>query len=171
MIDFSDYPALIEAGSIPDIDDAELDAACDVIRGECRWHIAPEVTKTVRLDSHGGRILTLPSLHVVEVTAVTDADDKPITGWELSGVGILARTSHLTWPKGHGNIKVTLKHGLTKTPPALVAVVKDLARSADLAELAHLKSVSLDGASINYGDIGSGNLEVKYGHVLRRFRL
>lgn len=80
------------------------------------------------LDSDGGNLLVLPSLHVIEVTAVTDADDVALEDWSVSSTGLLERTNCLLWPKGFGKVKVTLTHGLTVAPPDLVAVVVELAR-------------------------------------------
>lgn len=127
MIDFSAYPDLV--GFADGIDSADdLAAAGAAVRAECGWHIAPRVTETVTLDGDGGNLLVLPSLHVVTVTAVTDADDVALDDWSLSSLGLLERTGCRLWPKGYGSVKVTLTHGLTKAPPDLVAVVVELAR-------------------------------------------
>ena len=47
-----------------------LDAVASRIRTECGWHIAPRVTETVILDSIGSASISLPTLHLVGVSAV-----------------------------------------------------------------------------------------------------
>ena len=177
MKDFSLCQPLCTLDDIEgDYSDSALAAACDLIRTECGWHIAPVETETLLLDSDGGRLLTLPSLFVLNVASVVDAQtNKPIDGWGLSQIGLLERTGFCEWPRGRQRIKVTVTHGLASAPPALLAVIEDLVRNNAAAALtpSNVKQASLDGASLTYVDSTgvARDLATTYGHVLRRFSL
>lgn len=108
--------------------DAMVDAAVGSVRGEAGWHIAPEVTETLTVDSDGGTILPLSSLKVAAVTGVRDVTgDTPevLTGWTLRRSGVLERRSG--WPKRR-TIEVDVTHGHAETPPELLPVIADVAR-------------------------------------------
>lgn len=177
MLDFSGYPRLSDSADLPsDVDDVEAQAAGESIREYCGWHIAPSVTETLELDSYGGSVLQLPSLRVVTVSAVTDADDAPIEGYSVSkSTGLLRRDGCLRWPRGYGAVKVTLTHGFDGVPDSLNAVLVAMARDGAAASSAapNVKQVALDGASITYADaVGvRRGLGAAYGHVLDRYRL
>ncbi|QTJ64979.1 hypothetical protein HYG77_04775 [Rhodococcus sp. ZPP] len=166
MIDFSEYPNLCDYPS------PETAMAADLVRGECGWHIAPAHEVTLFLDSDGGQVLSLPSLHVVSVSAVTDADDEAIEGWEFSTMGLLERTGGRRWPRGRRAVKVTFTHGLAAAPHAIIAVVNDIADTLVVSpDLVGVKQVAHDGASITYGDAGVTAIGQRYAHVLKRFSL
>lgn len=61
---------------IPSADSFQVDAgfkmraAQAAIRKYCGWHVAPSVTRTVRLDGHGGDSLLLPSKHVTALSSL-----------------------------------------------------------------------------------------------------
>lgn len=176
MLDFSDYPRLFESVDLPsDVDDDDAQAAGESIREYCGWHIAPEVTKTLEMDSYGGSVLQLPSLRVVTVTAVTDADDAPIEGYSVSkSTGLLRRDGCLRWPRGYGAVKVTLTHGFESVPDSIAAVLVAMARDTVAAATSgNVRQISHDGASITYADNAGvrRDLSAAYGHVLDRYRL
>lgn len=61
---------------IPSADSFQVDAgfkmraAQAAIRKHCGWHVAPSVTRTIRLDGHGGDSLLLPSKHVTALSSL-----------------------------------------------------------------------------------------------------
>jgi len=169
VIDFSTYPDLIGfANGIDSADD--LAAAGAAVRAECGWHIAPRVTETLTLDSDGGYLLTLPSLFVVEVTAVTDADDAALEDWSVSSLGLLERTGCRLWPKGYGKVKVTLTHGLSKAPPDLVAVIVELARELKVSATTPAGVEAI--GPFTFGPAGgAGSWTTQRLSVLKRYRL
>lgn len=121
--DLASYPGAPFSESI-------VDAAVDRLRRDSGWHIAPQVTETLKVDGHGGRLLVLPTLQLVNVTAVRDVSgDTPqvLDEWKRSRIGILTRDGG--WPCGLEAVEVDLVHGYTTTPLELFAVVADLCRA------------------------------------------
>ncbi len=108
-----------------------VDMAAAKLRLEVGWHIAPELTETRKVDSWGTSTLLLPTLHLVDVTAVRDVTgDAPevIEGWKKSDEGILTLASG--WPFGLEAVEVDMVHGYATTPLELLPVLADIARSA-----------------------------------------
>jgi hypothetical protein len=106
-------------------------AAAAGVRTLCGWHIAPQVSETVVLDSDGGPLLLLPTLKLVEVAEVRDlTGDEPraIEGWRSSSAGMLYRRGG--WPRGFGAVEVTMTHGHEVCPPELVPEVAARAQAA-----------------------------------------
>ncbi|ROZ89008.1 hypothetical protein [Gordonia sp. OPL2] len=175
MIDFSAYDLLIpeDDDRLADLDLGELEAVCDAIRNWCGWHVAPEVTETLTLDQIGHRVLTLPSLHVTEVAAVTDADGRAITDFEWRDIGQLKRRNG--WPVGYRAVKVTLTHGFATVPPEIVSVaIHMLEERADAADHAgNIKTAQLDGAAITYDSTATALMRDldTYSHAIGRYRL
>lgn len=188
MIDFSVYEPLVEAQGLPDdlagMSDADLESVCDEIRRWCGWHIAPAKVGdvlVVDVDRMSNRVLSVPSLHVTAVTAVTNAADEPIDDYEWRSIGQLWREQG--WPHGYRQVKVTLSHGFATTPAAVKAVVVDMLRDLANAESGGgVSQVELDDATIVYANPyaprgASTNVGVRrsigeaYGHILGRFQV
>lgn len=128
-------PALVEASDVAGFPGAPfpaatLTAAAESVRGDAEWHIAPLVTETVVLDVNGGRFLFLPTLKLVEVTAVRDVTYPDATVEVLDfrtqatarfRAGVLERPGG--WP--YGVVEVDMVHGYSACPaellPAIVA--------------------------------------------------
>jgi hypothetical protein len=136
--------------------DTLVDAAVSEIRGEAGWHIAPQVTETLTIDSYGGRLLSLPSRHVVNVTAVRDLTNAGavLTGWTRS-TRLLWR---YCWPVGQ--VEVDVVHGYSVTPGDLLAVVAARAliasnprdpflASRTVGQVAETYRTNLGGASVD----------------------
>ncbi|AOE44288.1 head-to-tail connector protein [Gordonia phage Eyre] len=181
MIDFSGAGELVQPDALPsDLSShtGTLAAVCDDIRRYCGWHIAPVIEDAVvTLDHLGDRVLTLPTLHVVDVTSIVDADGNAIEGWTWSDDGLLHRERG--WPRGYRSVRVTFSHGLAATPRGLVDVALDMVRdrvnAAANADELQVTSASLDGATVGFGApsdlIGvRRDLGRAYGHVLNRFQ-
>ncbi len=178
MIDFSEYPTLCEHSEFGDLDvsEAQVAAACDIVREACGWHIAPLVEDEIVCDSAGSGLISLPTLHVVDVTSVVDTDgDRAITDFEWSVLGLLERKNGARWPRGRRRVRVEFDHGLAATPGAIRAVVGEIADSLhpDKVAAANLKQVALDGASLTYWQSAGIGRDPKkaYGHVLNRYSL
>ncbi|UYL86861.1 head-to-tail adaptor [Gordonia phage RavenCo17] len=181
MIDFSGAGPLVPSDALPsDLSShaGTLEAVCDDIRRYCGWHIAPVIEDAVvTLDHLGHRVLPLPTLHLIEVTSVEDADGNEIGGYTWSDDGLLRRERG--WPQGYRSVRVTFSHGLTATPPGVVDVALDMVRdrvnAAANADELQVTSASLDGATVGFGApsdlIGvRRDLGRAYGHVLNRFQ-
>ena len=175
MLDFTEAPPLLTAdelaalgfpGSFNEVDVAVAGA---LVRGACQWHVAPSVETTLVLDTEGGRVLLLPSLHVTEILSVTDGAGTVLDGWTWSASGMLERTT--PWPSGFRAVHVRLRHGLDKVPADLAAVVADLARSRAVedAKPAGLKSKTVGNVNYTYADAPSGDALEPYRAVLWRY--
>jgi hypothetical protein len=98
-----------------------VDIAAASVRAEAGWHIAPEVTETITVESWGGRELFLPSRRVVSVATVGTYDE-----WSLYPGEMLYRRGG--WPVGR--LSVTLTHGYAQVPVDLLPLIAARAASA-----------------------------------------
>lgn len=118
-------PPLVEASDLVGYPGAPfslalVSEAAGAVRAEARWHIAPEVTETLEVYTAGSRVVILPSLHIVSVAAVRNADTgDEIGGWRLRKDAV-ALTSRHPLPEV---IEVDMTHGYEKCPPELVGLV------------------------------------------------
>lgn len=135
---------LIEAADLepfgPTVDAALIDAAVAALRSDVGWHIAPEVTETVLVESNGGRFIFLPTMHLVSVESVTDVttSDAPVTlsDWrELTtarfSAGVLEKVTG--WPCGV--LEVEMTHGYETCPPDLLMALSERCRTTSRADL------------------------------------
>jgi len=122
-------PALVDASDLiqfPEAPFAEdlVASAADQVRILCGWHIAPEVTETLTVESWGGPVLSLPTLHltaVTEVRDVTGTDPAVLDRWRKSQSGMLIRIGG--WP--FGTVEVDVTHGYPVCPDGLLAVIAE----------------------------------------------
>lgn len=123
---------------------AVVAAAAGQVRAEAGWHIAPQVAETVEIETGRSTVALLPSLRVVEVTAVRNAEDGTVLdGWRLSASsGVLTRKAG--WPE---TIEVDLTHGYAKCPAELVSVVADRAQRG---KAGLVRQESLGARSVSY---------------------
>jgi hypothetical protein len=91
-----------------------LDAALKAVRRYCGWHVTPVQTDTgMVLDGPGGRVLSLPTLRLVTLTALSengtalDVDDDVY----VSSAGLVRKVSGAWWTSRYGGITVTMSHG------------------------------------------------------------
>lgn len=115
--DLADYPGA-------PFTQAVVDSAVAALRGDCGWHIAPVLTETVTVDGSDTRLLFVPTLKLVSVSAVRDvtgAAPIALTGWRKSGAGMLSRAAG--WPCGFDAVEVDLVHGYAETPAELLPAV------------------------------------------------
>ena len=99
-----------------------------VVRGYCKWHIAPERTEDMTLEVRGLSALVLNSLHVTEITAVTD-DGETVAAddyyWSEAGV-----LTHRCGVWSGRKVVVSLTHGYAEVPPEVTAIVQSVAQRA-----------------------------------------
>lgn len=119
---------MIDSGAAQDwlgapVTEQQIDAAEGLVRGRCGWHIAPVRTETVRVSTRGVRTIPLPTLRLVDVTAVTTLDGAPVGyDWDTDGVLTLARSV----PR----VLVTMTHGYAETPADLTVALFSLLKQA-----------------------------------------
>lgn len=102
--------------------ESAVNAAAVSVRTETDWHIAPRVTETLEVETGCSRVALLDSMHVVEVTAVRDADNgRELTDWRFSRAGTLTRKAGV-WPEV---IEVELTHGYEKCPEDLLPIIAE----------------------------------------------
>lgn len=105
---------------------AVVDAAAGAVRDDAGWHIAPQATEVVEVETGRSRVALLPSLYVVAVHEVRDADTGDVLDdWRLSkSKGVLIRRCG-QWPEV---IEVDFTHGHDMCPPALLPVIAERAQ-------------------------------------------
>lgn len=131
MVAITELPPLASPAQLEDFtkgkvkaDDARvgnaLAAVSRSIRRRAGWHIAPAVTAhTLVLDGPGGTVLSLPTLSLVTLTALTEAGTviDPATGVYLSrATGLVKKRDGSSWTSNYGEIVVTMDHGEEEVP-------------------------------------------------------
>lgn len=109
---------------------AAIDAAVDAVRTYCDWHIWPARTVTMRLDGEGGKVLTLPTLHVTQLDDIREQGhliDPETYEWSASGD---VRRLAGSWTQRWRGLEVDLTHGYAQCPPALLALLADTVSDA-----------------------------------------
>lgn len=103
-------------------------AALAAVRRYCGWHVAPEQSETVVVDGPGSPLLMLPTLHIVDLTTVTedgvliDTDyltwsqdgrvrKRQIAWWETTG-----QLHGYFWTSAYQGVVVTMTHGYAEAP-------------------------------------------------------
>lgn len=153
------------------MDEAAWAAAISAIRGYCRWHIAPNLPETVTVDGSGAGVLLLPTLHLTEVTSITNdgtaVDD--LTVVQRSEMGALKITSG-TWSEKYGGVVAVIEHGYDFFPQELLAVARSLASSPGTPALQLTSgphSIQLSEA----GQAGPSALQPLHKEILDRYRI
>lgn len=107
-----------------------IDAAVDAIRTYCGWHVWPVRDETMRRDGEGGKVLTLPTLRVDNITEIREQGNVLTEDvYEWSGTGDVRRLVGC-WTHRWRAIEVDLTHGYGQCPPALLALVVDTVSDA-----------------------------------------
>jgi hypothetical protein len=167
----ADDLAAFTKGSIPSDDTraaSALDGASTAIRRYCGWHIAPPVTQSdVRIDSAGGRILSLETKFLTALPQIIESnpagdltllEDVDYIWSELGEVerlwtqSVWGRPSG-EWPNRYRSLTPTMTHG------------HDLADVADLQQVV-LAAVARGLASPQGATReGAGAMSVQWTHV------
>lgn len=88
-----------------------LDGAEAAVRRYCGWHIAPVTTQTIKLDGPGGSLLSLPTLRLVDITALSEVgNDLDVDELEWSEKGMIRRRSGC-WTDRFRGLVITMEHG------------------------------------------------------------
>lgn len=122
--------------------ESAVTAAAASIRRHCQWHIAPEITQTVRVRTGGADVAWLPTLALVEVVEIRDTRTGQVLAlpwWDVPGFGLetIGR-----WPE---LIDVEMKHGFNSVPAELLPVIATRARESATGRI---RSESLGGRGI-----------------------
>lgn len=125
-----------------------LDAATNAVRGYCGWHIAPQITETIRVDGSGTNRLLIPSGHVVEITeCLNDGTAVDLESLDWSEVGILAARHTAGGPywyregvaaagftRKYRGVQITLTHGYPpEEVPDVVQLIQGVAARARMS--------------------------------------
>lgn len=101
-----------------------LDLASAAVQGYTRQTIELVNNDPIVLNGPGNRVLLLPELPVVGVSAVSVAGTALVAGdWKLTDAGILWRADGTSWGTGVGLVAVTYSHGYAVIPDDIRAVV------------------------------------------------
>lgn len=96
-----------------------------MVRRECGWSVTPTVTdEEVTLDGPGSRLLVLPTLKLVALTAVSEGGVAvEVDDLQWSARGLVRKTSGAPWSADYRAIVVTMTHGFDAAPDFDLAVL------------------------------------------------
>lgn len=126
LVQTADLASKLEAGDA----DWYVDAATDVVRKYCGWHIAPSLEVIDGRYQCGERgLIMLNSLHVTAVDSVT-VDGRQLDHGEFDWdeCGFITRR-HTSWPRDPYAL-VSFTHGHPECPTDVQAVVFEVASKA-----------------------------------------
>lgn len=151
----------------------QLDAALAYARNYCGWHVTPGQTEqSLTVDGPGATVLTLPTLALSALTAVTeDGVELDVDTIDWSARGMLVKTSGLPWTARFRGITVTITHGFATAPDFDAAILAAIDRggfaSGDTADLKVIGPFQYETSGLAAGAIFS-DAEMA---VLDRYRL
>jgi hypothetical protein len=149
-----------------DASEAAVDAS-GLVRGYTGWHIAPTITETLLMQGQGGAYLSLPTLFVTAVSAVTiDGVAATMPGDVTWGANGRLYWGGALWPTSFGSVTVTFTHGYAVVPADVRAVTKAVARRM-VANPSLARQEAVAGYSATYDGVLLG--EERY--RLARYRL
>jgi hypothetical protein len=116
-----------------------LEAASNLVRRYCGWHIYPSVEFDLVMDGPGGLTLQLPSKYVTDVATVTESGtvtDPSLYRW--SELGEVERAQAYWnngawfgwWVTGFRLLEVVFTSGYDEAPPELATMVMSLTARA-----------------------------------------
>lgn len=100
---------------------AGIDAALAAARRYCGWYVSPLQTAVeMDVDGPGGRVLSLPTLNLIAVTAVVeDGIALDVTKLDVSRrKGTVEKHPYGCWTSRSGGIVATVTHGYTEAEAA-----------------------------------------------------
>jgi hypothetical protein len=159
-------PPLFEAADLAVFPGAPF--AADVVtsvdaamRAAAGWHIAPQITETVVVDSDGGQYLLLPTLWLDSVTEIRDVNENAIVSSDdvqtaktpRFRAGCLYRGS--AWPIGP--VELDIVHGYEDCPAELLALAAALCRSSGRDQT--IQQQAAGPFSVTFSQIAQSELE------------
>ena len=124
-----------------DYDAAALAAA----RRYCGWCVTPPETVTLTIDGSGGPVLSLPTLYLTAVTAVTeDGVALDVDDLRVSKRGQIRKRSGAWWTSAYAAVEVTFTHGYTSAPDFDVAGAQAAAALEGSRDDSSLKRKKID---------------------------
>jgi hypothetical protein len=152
-----------------------LDMVSGVVRAYCGWHVAPvREADEVTVDGSGTRQLALPTLHLLDVAAITeDGATVDPAGVQFSEAGYLWRPE--CWTRALRGVTATIDHGYDPVPPEVVAVVLALAArlvNNPTGAATWTRTIGPFTTTINYGTSWSGAaLSTTEQFILDRYKI
>lgn len=127
-----------------------LSAAQAAVRRECGWHVAPVITRTVRLNGFGGTRLMLPTLHVTDISSFRIAGAEHVQDIAYGSNGLVRLLHGLLLPDMPGSIDVTMTDGYpAEEVPDVIAVMLAAAKRGGMAS-GIVKTQSVNGSTVTY---------------------
>ena len=157
MVDVSLAPAPVG------VDQDAWDAACSAVRAYCGWHVAPSVTETVILDGSGSSVQMLPSLHVTDLTSITN-DGTLVTDPEWSEAGMVRGC----WTGRFRGVTVQMTHGYDECPAEILGVLTEAASRGVGSAVSQVGQVRMGDSS---GVPGAASFMLDQKAVLDRYAL
>lgn len=149
---------------IPSADSFQVDAgfkmhaAQTAIRRYCGWHVAPSVTRTIRLDGHGGDSLLLPSKHVTALSSLKLDGVEHVQDARFSEAGSLVLVNGATFPDLPGSVEATITDGWDlEDVPEVQMILLDIA-SRVMQVPGTVSSQSTNGSSVTYRSGSDGGV-------------
>lgn len=149
---------------IPSADSFQVDAgfkmgaAQAAIRRYCGWHVAPSVTRTIRLDGHGGDSLLLPSKHVTALSSLKLDGVEHVQDARFSEAGSLVLVNGVTFPDLPGSVEATITDGWDlEDVPEVQMILLDIA-SRVMQVPGTVSSQSTNGSSVTYRSGSDGGV-------------
>ncbi|MEO7260259.1 MAG: hypothetical protein ABI047_03215 [Jatrophihabitantaceae bacterium] len=164
MTEGASIPPFAQASALKPSASDRLVRASARIRRYCAWHIYPQLTQTVVLDTRGGQLLMLPTLELVSVAAVTLTRPGQVldpADFRKSRKGMIGLLSGC-WPVGFEAVSVTFTHGHAEVPEDLVDVAVSIATRMPQQNDAVTQEV-VDKVSTTYGGALAGGFSAASG--------
>ena len=116
-----------------DVEQIRIDQAVEAVRAFCGWHVWPSVSETLVVESEGGRVLSLPTLKLIDLVSVSENGetlDESLYEWSTTGdVKRLDRCWSTRWR----GISASVTHGFDECP--FGGVVAGIAASGSSPEV------------------------------------
>ncbi|OZF40754.1 hypothetical protein CH296_00410 [Rhodococcus sp. 14-2496-1d] len=121
----------VELSQTDDLSRSFLAAATLAVRNYCGWHVFPVKERTIVEDGSGATELILPTLRVVEITAITENGVAliPEIDFEWSQMGMVRR-SYGAWTNRYRSISVSLRDGYSHADDLVLTIYALAARAA-----------------------------------------
>ena len=127
------------------------DAAEQVIRSYCGWHIAPLITEELVLDGNGERRMLLPTGQLIDVESLV-IDGVLVTDFGFSRDGWLELYSGV-FPRKASSVSVVIEHGYDYVP-ALEHIVSSMVARAAMSPGGNVVSQRAGSQAVTFASAG-----------------